>query len=573
MIFYQPAQLSSVSKTLGPAILLCTLGIATAAHAALTISTKPTKHVTCSAGVCTAGAAVSVLNVTDLQSMLATSPVQVKSANLAQDIVVSVPVVWASSNALTLDSYHGLEIDRAIAINGTGGFIVTTNDGGTGGLFLFGAKGNVTFLGLSNSVVIDGTSYTLVNGISTLASDIAANPSGSFALATGYDATNDGAYKKSPIPTDFSGDFEGLGHVISNLSIRSKSLGGCFGLFTRVDGAIMHLGLTKTRLNAGPAATAGAFACKLYGSLFDDYATGQVSVGPGSIAGGLIGFEDGVYILQSHASVDVTDIAPATGQTDYLGGIVGQGRAPVEYSYATGAVTGHGRLGGLAGDGVLIDHCHATGDVVDLLDDNGESIGGLVGGGNTIANSYATGSVTAPRADAGGLAGSDGSGTISGSFASGAVSITGTFGGNGAAGGLVGSDNAQIVNSYATGSVTMPSSGVNSLGGLVGAMDGGATITTSYSTGALNGAADLGGFAGDIGLRASGIFNSYWDTDTSGVMNLSQGAGNIANYGGITGLSNAQLKSGLPAGFDSAVWGQSAGLNNGLPYLIANPPQ
>ena len=56
-----------------------------------------------------------------------------------------------------------------------------------------------------------------------------------------------------------------------------------------------------------------------------------------------------------------------------------------------------------------------------------------------------------------------------------------------------GGDSAQIIESYAAGSVTMPSSGANRLGGLVGAMDGGATITTSFSTDALGGAPDLGG--------------------------------------------------------------------------------
>jgi hypothetical protein len=51
------------------------------------------------------------------------------------------------------------------------------------------------------------------------------------------------------------------------------------------------------------------------------------------------------------------------------------------------------------------------------------------------------------------------------------------------------------------------------------------------------------------------------------------GAGNIANDPGITGLSTAQLQSGLPAGFDPTVWGENANINSGLPYLLANPPR
>ncbi len=62
------------------------------------------------------------------------------------------------------------------------------------------------------------------------------------------------------------------------------------------------------------------------------------------------------------------------------------------------------------------------------------------------------------------------------------------------------------------------------------------------------------------------------DLDTSGVSNPGQGAGQPANDPGITGLSDAALKSGLPSGFDPSVWGQSPGINNGYPYLLANPP-
>jgi hypothetical protein len=34
-----------------------------------------------------------------------------------------------------------------------------------------------------------------------------------------------------------------------------------------------------------------------------------------------------------------------------------------------------------------------------------------------------------------------------------------------------------------------------------------------------------------------------------------------------------QLRSGLPSGFDPAIWNEQSGINNGFPYLIANPPQ
>jgi hypothetical protein len=41
---------------------------------------------------------------------------------------------------------------------------------------------------------------------------------------------------------------------------------------------------------------------------------------------------------------------------------------------------------------------------------------------------------------------------------------------------------------------------------------------------------------------------------------------------GITGLTDAQLKSGLPPGFDLTIWAQKSKVNNGYPYLINSPP-
>jgi hypothetical protein len=58
-----------------------------------------------------------------------------------------------------------------------------------------------------------------------------------------------------------------------------------------------------------------------------------------------------------------------------------------------------------------------------------------------------------------------------------------------------------------------------------------------------------------------------------GINNPSQGAGNIANDPGITGLTTQQLQSALPTGFDPKIWASNPNINNGYPYLRANPPQ
>jgi hypothetical protein len=100
-------------------------------------------------------------------------------------------------------------------------------------------------------------------------------------------------------------------------------------------------------------------------------------------------------------------------------------------------------------------------------------------------------------------------------------------------------------------------------------------ISESYST-ALVGHGDneryVGGLIGDD-RYGHHVENSYWDMDTSGITNPGQGSGQPNNDAGITGLTDAQLKSGLPAGFDPNVWGQNPHINKGWPYLLANPPQ
>ena len=82
----------------------------------------------------------------------------------------------------------------------------------------------------------------------------------------------------------------------------------------------------------------------------------------------------------------------------------------------------------------------------------------------------------------------------------------------------------------------------------------------------------VGGFVGDDESDRTSFKDCYWDTDTSGVSDPAQGAGNVQNDPGITGLTTGQLQSTLPTGFDSRVWAQNPKINSGYPYLIDNPP-
>lgn len=244
---------------------------------------------------------------------------------------------------------------------------------------------------------------------------------------------------------------------------------------------------------------------------------------------------------------------------------------------------------------------------VNVIGNGDEQRVGAIAGvlGSVILNSFVTGKVSATGAASrvGGLAGANiSSGTVTRSWSAASISAgpaamaagdligqndgivkesysTGTVasGDNVMTGGLVGYNLAGMIrNSYATGPIV---GGSNSFaGGLVGANlsneGSNPKITNSYSTGSVTGGsgAILGGLIGED-LAQTGTMNTYWDLDTSDIGNPHQGAGNVADDPGITGLTDAQLKSGLPAGFDPKVWAQNPKINNGYPYLIDNPPR
>lgn len=224
------------------------------------------------------------------------------------------------------------------------------------------------------------------------------------------------------------------------------------------------------------------------------------------------------------------------------------------------ASSGTGQLaGGIAGTssetGAIIS-CSANASVTA----GGGNLGGLVGWNfGTITLSRAEGAVSGGLA--GGLVGQN-EGTISQSFATGTVegSYPGGLVGNNTYNGI---DTGSIENSYSTGDVSGPSEYV---GGLVQSQNSSGYISYSYSTGAAG--STNGGF--ECSGASTSFTNDYWDITTS---RAKYSACYQVDLKGVTGLTTKQLRSGLPAGFHSTIWAEKKGVNNGLPYLIANPPE
>ncbi|MFA7083279.1 MAG: GLUG motif-containing protein, partial [Arcobacteraceae bacterium] len=233
--------------------------------------------------------------------------------------------------------------------------------------------------------------YTLLNNISS--------------ATAGYIGTGEGW---NPIGV-FSGNFDGLGHSISDLyTNRSANNQGLFG--QTEDASIVNVNLTNVDIK-GQNKVGGLVGNATITHIENVSTSGKV-VGNNEV-GGLVGYIINAKdtILKSHSSAQVT------GAND-VGGLVGNLNydSAIRQSYATGEVTGDGsNIGGLVGNSnySTIENSYATGTV------NGLSTkGGLIGNSENdqITNSYATGEVVGIAPSFGGLIGSEDGTTVSDSF-------------------------------------------------------------------------------------------------------------------------------------------------------------
>ena len=240
------------------------------------------------------------------------------------------------------------------------------------------------------------------------------------------------------------------------------------------------------------------------------------------------------YISEEFTGTIDGDGFTISGLSKPLFNHLGVGSLIKDLNLDAGTVSGRGILANRA-DG-RIENVHVTGNVTDPGGPDGT--GGLVGTSEAnISGSSATGNVTGEN-DVGGLVGSS-SGSISSSW------YLGDVRGEGSVGGLVGSSTGDISGSFAGGSVL----GTNSYtGGLVGISDG--AISNSYASGDVNGSDYVGGLVGS--QQFNNIFTSY----ASGDVNGSDYVGGLAGYyfGGrwnsisITYASGDVTGSGLTVG-------------------------
>ncbi|MFM2086920.1 MAG: hypothetical protein RLZZ237_1789, partial [Pseudomonadota bacterium] len=479
------------------------------------------------------------------------------------NINVNDTIVW-SANKLTLTAQNNININTAMRGSGTASLALeygqssaagtgstynvkaevdlpsgnnfSTRQGSTGAVIIYQV---INSLGAANSVT--GTDLQGINGAL----------GGNYVLGSNIDARSTSAWSGggfSPIgrgdaplgggnATPFTGKFDGLGHVVSGLTInRANTAVGLFGVIGS-SASVSNLGLEGGSVSTSSPNYLGDFASA------------------GMLAGVNQGLVNNVYS---------TGAVNGSGYT-YIGGLVGKNTGSISNSRAGGAVVSAGYYGGggLVGNnaaGATVTNSSASGTV---SSDSTGSVGGLIGFNyGLISRSFATGAVSGGLR-AGGLTAYNryqGTGLSQGieySYA------TGTVTGHTNTGGLVGeNDNAKISNSYSTSTVTgTPGNGAagDIVGGLVGFNQSGGTIANSYATGNVSGNSNIGGVVG-------------WNNQTSGTGGVRSSLTNVYSSGKVTGVSNVggvAGQNGAPNGIANGIYnttlnaGAAIGLNTG----------
>lgn len=402
-----------------------------------------------------------------------------------------------------------LDVDIKAAVAVQGTGGINVATGALGDL-KFSGGGRIDFWDTAGRFVLNGKRHVLVNDIAAMKAAYSRNQGAVLALAKDYDAGPDGVYASPPIAS-MNGTFEGLGHGIANFSASG-------GLIAHSQDGVMR-----------------------------DVTLADATIVNGGNIGTLAGDAGNSQVIGVHSSGTVT----GHGKHEQMGGLAGTGGIFIR-SDSSASVTctrNQCRAGGLVGYGGSFLLCHASGTVTA---DAKTAAGGLTGDlFGMIVQSYATGDIVMSRdskADLGGLAGS-------------------VF------------DDSLIADSYARGAVRTHGGIGIGVGGVIG-FGRGNTVTNAYATGTVQDGGTppldhvaIGGFVGVTDSVHGGYSNAYWDIDTSGTTAACGKPRSNSTCPAITGLSDAALKAGLPAGFDPAIWTQDPAINDGYPYLRNNPPE
>nr|WP_027212744.1 filamentous hemagglutinin N-terminal domain-containing protein [Burkholderia sp. WSM2232] len=346
------------------------------------------------------------------------------------DLSVASSLSWSGPASLTLAAYRNvlLTTGTTVANNGTGSLTLRADasaidNGGSvinnGSIDWSKSTGIVSALYDMNGSHSPGrlvsnpawstprysglvqqiTGYQLVNSVADL-QNIANNLAGVYALGKNIDASATSTaiafVSIGSATAPFTGQLDGMGHVIDRFSQRDQSSGspaaGLFGVIGPA-GVVRNVGMTNADIATNvyyPAGIPfGILAGQNEGLITYAYSSGVRSAGSfeGAEVGGLVGRNDGLIERSSSTA--------ALSNGGLLGGLVGANFGTVSQSYMNGIVSPnvHGQGGGLVGhNGGTVSQSYASGETFGLF-----SAGGLAySNGGVIEQSFASGAVRGP---------------------------------------------------------------------------------------------------------------------------------------------------------------------------------
>ncbi|MFH1017815.1 MAG: GLUG motif-containing protein [Pseudomonadota bacterium] len=373
--------------------------------------------------------------------------------------------------------------------------------------------------------------------------NVGLHPDRSFLVTSDLDLAGTPMTPLSSKTAQFTGIFDGGGHVIANVSIDSSYEDS--GFFGFLAGATVR-NLVLKDITARVGQYGGGLAGRaVAGTKISGVQVNGTVTSPSNYVGGLVGG------LMGGSTISASSTDGSVSGYSYVGGLVGQMNASsITGSHSTAAITGRQYIGGLVGlmeAGSSADHSYAEGTVQGRIDVGG--FAGSVQSNSWIKSSQARGQVSGTGSSStdlsvsvGGFVGHAAIATISLCSATGdlATKWTQTVGGF-----VAETYSANISDSFAKGGIDVsgvaPDLLLSGAGGFVGTLDASwsgapSTVTRAYAagqlymgerTGQIDGrnyiesvtctdpaAQRCGGFAA-YAAAPSQVTLSYWDTTQS----------------------------------------------------------
>lgn len=405
-----------------------------------------------------------------------------------------------------------------------------------------------------------------------------------YALMGDINASGLANYEAIGTDSEFTGTFDGRGNRIIGLKVDGENA----GIFSTVGngGTVKNVNIYSGNFTGTD--TAGAVAGTNNGRIENVVTFGNTVTSNGN-AGGIVGVNysgefkgnnltGGIYNVESTGSV-------IAGQNSIAGGLVGKNNGGIDYSTSDSAVTaaagtnaGLGGVVGVNGENGVVHYVDSLG-VTNGGDTNSSNIGGIIGINNGNMYSGYNESIVTGNDNVGGIIGTNEgiynendkkwtTGTVENVVN--ATSVTSEAADSENIGGLVGTNIGSVTNGRNNGTIT----GNTNVGGLVGNNGEDAVLTDLVNAEAadITGIINVGGIAGsNAGEITTGNVNTDEEVNliNRGSITGQQYVGGVAgsNSGTITNANNdveLNVKDSTATGDDAAKYfGGIAGVNTG----------